>query len=900
MLSAACTLGKCPQVSLAHRGRTNHASASLFSVLRLSLSLGLRHLFSLPRGFFCLWKRLCFWIFLLSFLWKKHPFVAPWRSLGSRERCSPHCPWRGLRTCVVSCLLLSWTSLCLSSQAPPLTSPVRQTATSRPSTSCAFVSSAAPASLSASRSEPLERLTLNRPSASLPSPSQFGVCSRSTPSNARLNSNVSVPVSQFFGFPSKQTAVDSTLVHLPRVFPISGRPLRLRLTTFVVSGRSPCSWKPRVSAHVTNFSSRVFTSSLPSPLCLWRPESQRRPLPAPQPSLAHASSPSIFPLLRSSFAAVSSASVSSSVFPGISRTFPPSTLPPLPSGSVASLLSPGSSLSSPPSPSFSPALSPSWAAVSNDAGPIRVLFIGSPAVAVSALEVLLASSLNFSCASLPSLPSDDAKERGPPASTKPRARSAAHRVGSVAKPNREKNILGLPGGFVVSAVLCRRPSRRGRGRKTFVPCPVQAFAETLSPPLPLFLASDLSSPSLLAALDSLSLDLAVCAAFALKLPDTLRSLPRHGTVLIHPSLLPRYRGAAPVRRALLNGERRVGVSLVRPSARFDEGALLHQSCLELSGNEHAEEVEEKLFQRGAQALLNTSLWTGRRTGGGPGVQQDASKATAARKIRAEERRISFAEMSASKIHNTVRALASHGSGVWTDLETGFFDSSCKGDQTEERNSEPGETVKEGAGCVANSRRGTDTIRQTMKVKLLRTRLGSVLPEEKAGADEPKGAASEEAPTCLAAQKSSSVVHACLSETPEENVSTSVASEPNLRGKKGSNTRVSSSQTPPEFSPQGSALSRNVCLDASGALRFVCGDGSVLLVEKLQRESRGPLSAPDFWNGLMGFAQRSRKSVEKSDASECMFTGEEWESERRGQVRSLRQRRGQAIFLRWVN
>ncbi|PFH37267.1 formyl transferase domain-containing protein [Besnoitia besnoiti] len=553
--------------------------------------------------------------------------------------------------------------------------------------------------------------------------------------------------------------------------------------------------------------------------------------------------------------------------------------------------------------------------------PVRVLFIGSPAVALSALKVLLASSRDASSALSSGLSSfasvDITSSRPAPAGESEALELPADAVFGAESPQPalrplrtpkedkrgETRILGLPGGFVVSAVLCRAPSRRGRGRRTLVPCPVQSFTEALSPPVPLFSPADLSSPTLLSSLQALSLDLAVCAAFGQKLPESILRLPRHGSVLLHPSLLPRYRGAAPVRRALLNGERHVGVSLLRPSPRFDEGPLLHQLPLRLAGHEHAEEIEEKLFQRGAQALLSSALWTGSRAGGGTGVPQDASKASSARKIRPEDRRISFSGMSASEIHNVIRAVASHGSGVWTNLEIFYFLSELAASPDEGGGAGgAGAATESQAGRggferedVAPGEDGRENIkRATIKVKLLRTRLGFVPAKE---SDAERRTTQEELGLFLPSRENSL-------ESAGLQASHALSRPASRSAEKGATHSTAEKRKPWSAAASTCAyrLSREICLDVSGALRFVCGDGSVLLVDKLQRESRAAMSGREFWNGLMGFGQERRQTKRGGAGAplERMCIAEERnEIEGTSQTSCFPQKRPRAVCLRWT-
>lgn len=156
----------------------------------------------------------------------------------------------------------------------------------------------------------------------------------------------------------------------------------------------------------------------------------------------------------------------------------------------------------------------------------------------------------------------------------------------------------------------------------------------------------------LEALEGMQPDLCVTAAYGNMLPQRFLDLPRHGTLNIHPSLLPRYRGAAPVNRALEAGDPVTGVSLAFTVRACDAGPVLAQQQLPLTGDEQAPELLRTLLAAGTELLVRSlpQVWSG--AAAGAAVPQDDAAATHAAKMQKEDVWLDFSR-SADELHNQV-------------------------------------------------------------------------------------------------------------------------------------------------------------------------------------------------------------------------------------------------------
>ena len=145
-----------------------------------------------------------------------------------------------------------------------------------------------------------------------------------------------------------------------------------------------------------------------------------------------------------------------------------------------------------------------------------------------------------------------------------------------------------------------RPAGRGRKR---LPSPVKAFA--LDHGLPLAEPQDPNDPSFVERLRALEPDFVVVAAYGRKLGPAILTVPRFECLNIHPSLLPRHRGPAPIPRAILAGDRETGVTIMRMSEEMDAGDIFAQERTAIVPGESAGELSRRLAHLGAELLVAT-------------------------------------------------------------------------------------------------------------------------------------------------------------------------------------------------------------------------------------------------------------------------------------------------------
>ena len=226
----------------------------------------------------------------------------------------------------------------------------------------------------------------------------------------------------------------------------------------------------------------------------------------------------------------------------------------------------------------------------------RIAFFGTPAFALPTLDVLLASS--------------------------------HHVVAVVTQPDRP----------------------RGRGQQT-TDGPVKARAVAAG--LPVLQPDRLSVPAFLEAFRAVHVDLGVVAAYGKILPGRLLELPRLGMINVHASLLPKYRGAAPVHRAIVAGEPETGVTIMRVVQALDAGPMLASAVRPVGPDETSDEVESDLARIGARLLSATIDDV--LAGTAKEIPQDDAAATYAPRLTKEDGAIEWTATS-RQIHNQIRGL----------------------------------------------------------------------------------------------------------------------------------------------------------------------------------------------------------------------------------------------------
>jgi methionyl-tRNA formyltransferase len=229
-------------------------------------------------------------------------------------------------------------------------------------------------------------------------------------------------------------------------------------------------------------------------------------------------------------------------------------------------------------------------------GALRVVFFGTPEFAVPTLDALL--------------------------------RSRHQVVGVVTQPDRP----------------------RGRGQKTSA-SPVKALA--VSSGLPVLQPERMKDPAFLESLSALNADLGVVAAYGKILTDAVLATPRLGMINVHASLLPRYRGAAPVHRAIIAGERETGVTIMRVVKALDAGPMLATVERAIGPDDTSEEVERDLGTLGAALLVSTT--DALASGAGVETPQNDTEATYAHRLTKDDGIIDWSR-SAEDLHNLVRGL----------------------------------------------------------------------------------------------------------------------------------------------------------------------------------------------------------------------------------------------------
>ena len=205
-------------------------------------------------------------------------------------------------------------------------------------------------------------------------------------------------------------------------------------------------------------------------------------------------------------------------------------------------------------------------------------------------------------------------------------------------------------GYEISAVVTQPDRARGRGGHVH-PTPVGIYAEKAGLPL-LKPDSVKENNEFTEALREAGPDLIVVAAYGKILPKLLLEIPPLGCVNIHASLLPEYRGAAPVQREILDGKRETGVTLMYVSEELDAGDIICAAKVDASGM-NAGELTDVLAKLGAELLLEELPLIAEGTA--PRIPQDAAKATYAEKIDKSEGCLRF-EQTAGEVVLRVRAM----------------------------------------------------------------------------------------------------------------------------------------------------------------------------------------------------------------------------------------------------
>jgi methionyl-tRNA formyltransferase len=215
-------------------------------------------------------------------------------------------------------------------------------------------------------------------------------------------------------------------------------------------------------------------------------------------------------------------------------------------------------------------------------------------------------------------------------------------------------------GFEIACVYSQPPAPRGRGH-ALKPSPAHAFAAEHG--LPVRTPASMRDPAEIAAFRALDLDAAVVVAFGQILPAAVIEAPRLGTFNLHGSLLPRWRGAAPIQRAIMAGDAVTGVEVMRLTEGLDEGPVLASETLRIGPLDTAATLHDRMAAAGAELLARTLPLIAR--GEARETPQASEGVTYAKKIRPKEARIDWTKPGV-EVDRKIRGL-SPSPGAWFEL-----------------------------------------------------------------------------------------------------------------------------------------------------------------------------------------------------------------------------------------
>ncbi len=257
-------------------------------------------------------------------------------------------------------------------------------------------------------------------------------------------------------------------------------------------------------------------------------------------------------------------------------------------------------------------------------------------------------------------------------------------------------------GCAPAAVVTGPDRRRGRGRK-LRPTPVKKAAERLGIER-MLQPESVRDPAFAEEVAALAPDVIAVVAFKI-LPPEVFSQARLGAFNLHGSLLPKYRGAAPINRAIMAGERETGVTTFFLKERVDTGAVILREKMSIGPEETAGEVHDRMMELGAEVVVRTVRLI--EAGEAPRVAQDDARATPAPKLSTEEARIPWATP-AEAVHNHIRGLAPYP-GAWTmhgDTRLKLYRTRLAPASPETAESAPGTVLEAGDRLVAACGEGT--------------------------------------------------------------------------------------------------------------------------------------------------------------------------------------------------
>ncbi len=216
-------------------------------------------------------------------------------------------------------------------------------------------------------------------------------------------------------------------------------------------------------------------------------------------------------------------------------------------------------------------------------------------------------------------------------------------------------------GYNVVAVITSTDKYGGRGGKKLIESAVKKYA--VSKDIPVLQPKNLKNTEFIEELASYKADLQLVVAFRM-LPVVVWDMPRQGTYNLHGSLLPRYRGAAPINWAVINGDKHTGVTTFKLKHAIDTGDLMYQEKVQITEDDNAGSVHDKMMTVGADLILKTVQSIG--SGDYKTFPQDELQVSKAPKIFHETCEIDF-NKSTDEVYNFVRGLSPYP-GAWMTLD----------------------------------------------------------------------------------------------------------------------------------------------------------------------------------------------------------------------------------------
>ena len=217
----------------------------------------------------------------------------------------------------------------------------------------------------------------------------------------------------------------------------------------------------------------------------------------------------------------------------------------------------------------------------------------------------------------------------------------------------------ISAGYEVTRVYTQPPRRAGRG-KSVTKSPVHQFAEIMG--IPVETPESFRKSSVIDGLEAVGADVACVVAYGQILPQRALDAPKLGCLNLHASLLPRWRGAAPIQRAIMAGDNETGVQIQQMVKGLDMGDIVMSATQPINPHDTAQSLHDRLSQQGAQ------LWSpvlAALSRGGLTATPQVGDATYAAKIEKSEARIDWSRP-AAELHNHIRGLAPFP-GAWCEL-----------------------------------------------------------------------------------------------------------------------------------------------------------------------------------------------------------------------------------------